>query len=682
MKMALCSLCRAIPFNQLPEPHPLDGGWCRVFDVFELPLLVCGGHTHGPENPIGYPWHLGLDALAVSADTCVLCAVIHQGAQRWLSHFENGRQTQFYEEFQDTYDYSVPAKERLWLTKRFEKGPGFVVLAGDPGNGRQVHLLTGVTFSVDASNPAAQTLQLRPSDLDSGSVYSLDMAASFLRKCRDEHEGCPAGESLLPSRIIDTGPPDGLIRLIEPQGQSGLYACLSYCWGGIVNFTTTHTTIESRRRGFEASELPKTMSDAVRLVRHLGIRYLWIDSLCICQDDREDWARESSRMTAIYAGAYLVIAVNRGSDSSSGCFHIRPSRSACQADLPGYANDVHVELIYNSDEMDWDNGGFRTEPLSKRCWALQERVLARRVLHFNSRQMYYECNSGIIGEDGSRNLHRFGMLKDLDQSVISWEWPSTNHLWYSLIRDYGTRALTQPTDMLPAMSGLARLFASKFRADYVAGIWSNVLIEGLTWQCIGSREPASQDQYIGPSWSWASYGGVAATGPPRKYNEIAEVLDWKVELKTQANPFGAVTSAWLQIRAPIVSLIPVPPEGEEALHSTRLERAGLPPSVFVTTSYSKDVEEGDRSIGFDHEEIPRSGAWKNMEMKLMILVNLEPDSDDEDGDTERLGFGLVITNAGDPSSNRMKRIGWMHMSGSETERILEDDTNRHTVYLV
>lgn len=86
-----------------------------------------------------------------------------------------------------------------------------------------------LTLRHNIGNPAAQTLQLRPSDLDSGSVYSLDMAASFLRKCRDEHEGCPAGESLLPSRIIDTGPPDGLIRLIEPQGQSGLYACLSYC---------------------------------------------------------------------------------------------------------------------------------------------------------------------------------------------------------------------------------------------------------------------------------------------------------------------------------------------------------------------------------------------------------------------------------------------------------------------
>ncbi|KAI1086968.1 HET-domain-containing protein [Rostrohypoxylon terebratum] len=680
INMALCSLCRAIPFNQLPEPHSLDDGWCRVFDESELPLMMCRGHEHGPENPIGYSWHLGLGALAASADTCTLCSIIHQGVQRWLSHFEQGRQTQFYEEFQDTYSYSVPTEERLWLTKRFGGGPGFVVLARE-SRGGEIHLLTGVAFSVDASNPAAQTIQLRPSDLDSGSVYSLDIAASFLRKCHDQHEGCSTSESLLPSRIIDTGSPDGLIRLIEPQGQSGSYACLSYCWGEIVNFTTTHTTIESRRQGFEASELPKTMSDAVRLVRHLGIRYLWIDSLCICQDDREDWARESSRMAGIYAGADLVIAVNRGSDSSAGCFHIRPARPAGRADLPGYANDVHIELIYNSDELDWDHGGFESEPLSNRCWALQERVLARRILHFNSRQMYYECNSGIIGEDGSNSSRRFGMLKDLDQSVVSWEWPSADYLWYSLIGDYGARALTQPTDMLPAMSGLARLFAAKFRADYVAGIWSHSLLKGLTWQCIGSRQPVSQDQYTGPSWSWASYGGMASIGPSGKFNDVAEVLDWEVELKTQANPFGAVTSAWLHIRAPIVSLIHVPAEGDEAVHATRLERAGLPPIVLVKTSYSEGLEE-DIRISFDNDEIPRTGAWKDMEMKLMILVARDPCFDEDDDGTHGVVFSLVVTNAGDPSSNRMKRIGWMFISDTEVERILEDDTNRRTVYLV
>ncbi|ETS86568.1 hypothetical protein PFICI_00396 [Pestalotiopsis fici W106-1] len=679
--MALCSRCLAIPFGILPD-HPPVGSFYRLFDESELPSISC---EYEQQQPLGYPWHTDLDSLAASVSACVLCATIHQGFQVWLSHFERGQKKQFYVEFQDTYDESVPSGERLWLTKRPSQSPGLSVLAKDPKKRRKFYVLAVVAFSVDASNPAAHVMQLRPPELDSGSVHSLNIAAEFLKACRDQHDGCHVEESPLPTRVLDTDLPDGMVKLIEPHGQSGKYACLSYCWGGVDNFITSQSTIDSRRSGFHVSELPKTLGDAVKTIRHLGIRYLWVDSLCICQDDPQDWAQESARMADVYSNAYLVIAANRSADASGGCFHSRTAQPSCEVDLPGYADNVHVRCVLLSDEIDWDHGGFTSEPLSKRAWGLQERALARRVLHFNSRQLYYECDNGIVSEDGSRQTRLHGNLPRPHQKIVQSDKENLHTLWYSLVWEYGERDLTYATDKLPAMSGLARVLSTRIGADYVAGIWSDALIDGLAWQSLDSGQPALQDPYVGPSWSWASYGGVAAIGHGRRsrYIDIATVLNWKLELKSEANPFGALSGASLQIRGPIVPLFASEDTDEDAV---KRERAGLPPSVRGTTSDVEDAESSEY-IFFDYEEVPRSGTWRNMSMKVLLLATLVAENgNDEDKDEETEPdpsvFGLVVIDAGAPTANEMQRIGWMFLPAKEADRIQEDEANWRTTNLI
>lgn len=433
------------------------------------------------------------------------------------------------------------------------------------------------------------------------------------------------------------------------------------------------------------SQLPKTLSNAVKTVRHLGIRYLWVDSLCICQDDPEDWARESSRMADVYSNAYLVIAANRSADASGGCFHSRTAQPSCQVDLPGYADNVHVRFVFISDEIDWDQAGFPDEPLSKRAWGLQERVLARRVLHFNSRQLYYECDEGIVSEDGSRQVRPHGNLPRLNQSMVQTEGKDPHTLWYSLLWEYGPRELTYATDKLPAMSGLAKLLSTRIRAGYVAGIWSDALIEGLAWQGLDPRQPASQDHYVGPSWSWASYGGIAAAGPRGllRQTDIATVLDWRVELRSEANPFGALSGAWLHIRSPIV---PLSASEDTDEHATKRKRAGLPPTVQATTSYAENAESSHR-VSFDYKEIPRSGRWKRMSMKVLLLgalaaVDGNGDDKEEEEETDRPVFGMVVIDAGPPTANEMQRIGWMFLDAKEAERIREDEANWRTTTLI
>lgn len=144
--------------------------------------------------------------------------------------------------------------------------------------------------------------------------------------------------------------------------------------------------METRKSGIHLPDLPRTFLDAIIIARLLKLDYLWIDSLCICQDDAEDWARESSLMMSVYSNAHLVIAAGHATDSSVGIFHTRPSRATCKIPLSSYADgdentasNVYALLLSPSDEYGFYGGDFKTEPLSQRGWAFQERVLARRI---------------------------------------------------------------------------------------------------------------------------------------------------------------------------------------------------------------------------------------------------------------------------------------------------------------
>ncbi|KAK9779972.1 putative Heterokaryon incompatibility domain-containing protein [Seiridium cardinale] len=670
--MSLCQLCLKIPFDSLPRPHP-STRFSRTFDQTELPALSCSrecAETCGFEK-LGHLWHPNLEALGESANTCALCATVQGGIQAWLRHFDRGSKSDFFVKHREIYDDVVPAGQKLHLAQRYGGSPGFVVLVRD-AKYKRIFVLTGLSFSVDAENPATSIIQQRPPDPDSSSEHNLDVAASLLNRCRDQHRDCVLHEPLLPSRILDISLPDDIVKLVEPREQTGRYACLSYCWGGGVNFITSRATIDERRSGVHVSDLPKTFRDAINLARHLGIPYLWIDSLCICQDDGEDWARESARMIDIYSNAFLVIAANHAASAADGCFNIRPDRPSCKVDLPGYAQNVHVQTVYVSDEVDWYGGSFPYESLSTRCWALQERILARRLLHYNSRQLYYECDSGIFGEDGSWQDSRYGESGTLrlppsetpiDQSGI-------HELWYYLVGQYGSRKLTRITDRLPAMSGLAKRFATRIDAQYLAGIWGDELIEGIAWQSLGSRKPAARDQYIAPSWSWASYGGTAAMGIHSPYTSVADVLGWDIQLKHEAYPFGELIGGWLRIRAPVVSLFTA---GDDAWNTGEWSRR-----IPVTTAYSKP----DDSINIhpDDTEDYDITYWKHLKTKAILLFQYEPY--EERGPDDCLGYGLVVIDADDTGSNRMRRVGWMHLDAEEAQKMRDDQANWSIIELV
>lgn len=135
---------------------------------------------------------------------------------------------------------------------------------------------------------------------------------------------------MFPTRLLDLSDPD-VLRLISGQevfsqeDSSRQYIALSHCWGklapGVIpQHCTTIQNIDSRKegRGFRVGDLPLNFRDAIEVCQGLGIRYLWIDSLCILQGSGEDWARESKRMEDVYAGAYCTVAATSAADSEAG----------------------------------------------------------------------------------------------------------------------------------------------------------------------------------------------------------------------------------------------------------------------------------------------------------------------------------------------------------------------------
>lgn len=152
--MGLCTVCLSVPFASLPEPLA-GAGFYRIGNNSDLPVLIFGPSDGDAvcNDSEGFPWHANLGALASSAHSCTLCALVWAGVNQWMEKRETALQQKFYVVFRETYDHPVPTEDRLLLTKRSGGAPGFLVyVKSAPRPGETVApLLTGVAFSVAAS---------------------------------------------------------------------------------------------------------------------------------------------------------------------------------------------------------------------------------------------------------------------------------------------------------------------------------------------------------------------------------------------------------------------------------------------------------------------------------------------------------------------------------------------------
>lgn len=428
-----------------------------------------------------------------------------------------------------------------------------------------------------------------------------------MQACGQYHKVCQAAyrtsnqASPLPKRVLDLA--NNAVRLIETDGQIAPYIALSHSWGQQQPLRTTRETYAARMRGIGWQSLPPTFRDAIEITRGLGIRYIWIDSLCIIQGDKLDWEQQSAVMANIYAGCYLNLAATRSSGAFGGCLgarwtstdslawakeFVRGSNEGADSetmsrirkhevrsfDVDIYDTNIQVRLTLESSHESlqtprWIYSHVDTAPLLKRAWVYQERFLSPRTVHIHSNELVWICKDAELcecaaldglppGGDGwGASKNRIGNLGPLKNDM-----KALHGLWRTIVEDYSLLDLTYETDRLAALSGLASRFKEYLPRDdrYLAGLWESDLGRDLLWGSGGAL--AAQ----GPSWSWASRGGIewekeskpklSSYGGTTTYVQDPRFRVFEASVQLDGvNPYGSVTSGRIVVRGAIAAVV-------------------------------------------------------------------------------------------------------------------------------
>ncbi|KAK0615367.1 heterokaryon incompatibility protein-domain-containing protein [Bombardia bombarda] len=336
--------------------------------------------------------------------------------------------------------------------------------------------------------------------------------------CRKHHPGCVdiLNHAKRPTRLIDVIDmklvatvtlPDAVLTGFE-------YFALSYVWGTdpVPMLKTSSVLFFEAIRALEHASitLPKTIVDAINVTRSFGVRYLWVDSLCIIQDDKEDKMSEISAMDQIYAGAALTIVAATGS-----------SANASLMDIDSFV--LSSKYVTMEDlRFDLDRPEFQPtvefSTWATRGWTLQELICSNRLLYFTPERTYYSCKAGNwnedfpfnasipLDDDHDRHLHDddpkglgFATVAGGKSNTAS---SSTSYL--TMVEKLSMRNFTLDEDVLNASLGMYRMCIGKGLGLAASGLPILHLEAALMWQPDGRlRRRGSKF----PTWSWAAWAG-------------------------------------------------------------------------------------------------------------------------------------------------------------------------------
>jgi hypothetical protein len=265
-------------------------------------------------------------------------------------------------------------------------------------------------------------------------------------------------------------------------------------------FKLVRDNFTNLRIGIFDSELCKTFKDAIIIAKHIGLQYVWIDSLCIVQDDPEDWRRESAKMSSVYGCSTINIAATSAQDGTMGCFSTEPWKIRLPITIRGKTTlgDFLVDNPYPN---------FHGQPLLHQAWVFQERFLAARTLHFTNSQIFWECKENHWSETWPNETASWLTLPSLFPKASR----EFSQIWPNAVIMYSRGNLTYPTDRLVAISGVAKWIEAQTKDDYLAGMWRKNLEMQLAWCLVRNKDDPSSltrhTEYLAPSWSWASVLG-------------------------------------------------------------------------------------------------------------------------------------------------------------------------------
>ncbi|KAF3004449.1 hypothetical protein E8E14_002464 [Neopestalotiopsis sp. 37M] len=327
------------------------------------------------------------------------------------------------------------------------------------------------------------------------------------------------------------------------------YTTLSHCWGGegspaILKLTPAEKdNFTNREHGISWSGLSKNFQEAIQVTRQLGVRYIWIDALCIVQGPGGDFDQEGQLMHRVYRNSFCNLTASDSRDGSGGLFRSRKMETLIPTSIETSDASLFGRsswLILPSDL--WDDH-LLGQPLYERGWVFQERILSPRMLHFTEDQVFWDCASMSACEilpDGlpsyldvtaASERHWRARLQITEEGRVP-TGPADDSLerfWKSAVRSYTACKLKVNTDRMTAIWSVAKLVRDEMRRDYEvqdygAGLWSSRLYAQLAWRVMNPAEAKRPDELKKyPSWSWASLIGEIETqdrGPDKRLYHV------------------------------------------------------------------------------------------------------------------------------------------------------------------
>jgi hypothetical protein len=365
------------------------------------------------------------------------------------------------------------------------------------------------------------------------------------------------------------------------------------------------SNLEQMIKGIPTEEIPKTYTDAFKVTTGLEVRYIWIDAICIVQDNSDDWKIESAKMCDIYRNAYCTIAASGAASNDHGCFIGQPTPSVPADSCPLTVDDNghHSTIILLPPRPSWENQ-ILSSPLNSRAWVLQERLLSRRILHFAKDAVFWECSELKASTFEPNGIPDVELLADPILYTYSLRNLTTvecaQSAWLELVQHYTKLGITKVQDRLPALSGLAKLIQTPTNDTYVAGLWKHNLVEGLAWALSGkdfnAEELHNQRPDTAPTWSWAStdrslgFLTVVDAVKSTSSTEFAADWNWKpdveildVSIETDLDPTGQVLAGRIRLSGhidtlPVVTTRSLPVGSMKPIDPGNLERC-LQPGV-------------------------------------------------------------------------------------------------------
>ncbi|KAI0024345.1 heterokaryon incompatibility protein-domain-containing protein [Xylariomycetidae sp. FL0641] len=306
-----------------------------------------------------------------------------------------------------------------------------------------------------------------------------------------------------------------------------VYATISYVWGGPAPLTLlSKNYYEFCQPGAlrpERYDLPRTLRDVMILIREMGIPYIWIDSLCILQDDPESWGKTAPIMDRIYGNGCLNVCAASGRDASEGIpGTAATARNAVQAiSMVGELKLLAVKPVES-----------RIQPTAwnSRAWTFQERMLSRRCLIFVEDRVYFQCREVTWSEEIEAETYDPAWTLEMIGSPMR---TSKNPVYQytESVELYSGRKLTFPGDRLVAFNGFANVLCPSLNATMVYGLPDSYFDWALLWEKTEKGERIQRQETLRettqfPSWSWCGWFGASTWKLSTLSGTLTNLHEW------------------------------------------------------------------------------------------------------------------------------------------------------------